>query len=143
MKSQETAVSAQAAVAAEPGAAVAPEKASRKKDATKRTRAPKAPKAGKGGKPKANKATRVAESPKTPGPAGEPKLPREGTAAAKVISMIQRKGGASIESIMKETGWAKHTIRGFMSTLMRRTGVEFTSTRRESDKARVYEAVRR
>jgi hypothetical protein len=29
-----------------------------------------------------------------------------------------------------------------MSTLTRKTGVEFTSTRRESDKARVYEAVR-
>ena len=60
---------------------------------------------------------------------------------ATVIVMISKKGGATLESIQKETGWAKHTIRGFMSTLTRRTGVKFTSTRRESDKARVYEVM--
>jgi hypothetical protein len=33
-------------------------------------------------------------------------------------------------------------VRGFMSTLTTKTAVAFTSVRRESDKARVYEAVR-
>jgi hypothetical protein len=42
----------------------------------------------------------------------------------------------------KETGWQAHTVRGFMSPLTAKTGVAFTSTRRESEKVRVYEAVR-
>ena len=92
--------------------------------------------------PKKASKTQAAQSQKAPEPASESKIPREGTAKAKVIAMIQRKGGASLESIQKETGWQAHTVRGFMSTLTAKTGVAFTSTRRESDKARVYEAVR-
>ncbi len=103
------------------------------------SRVKKAPQAAKPAKaPKAPKA----KAPKAKRPAGEPKAPREGSKMAQVIAMISKKGGATLEAIQKETGWAKHTIRGFMSTLTRRTGVEFTSTRRESDKVRVYEAVR-
>jgi hypothetical protein len=90
--------------------------------------------------PKKASKTKAAKSQRAPKPVGESKTPREGTAKAKVIAMIQRKGGASLESIMKETGWQAHTVRGFMSTLTAKTGVAFTSTRRESDKARVYEA---
>ncbi|MGO9113017.1 MAG: DUF3489 domain-containing protein [Thermoguttaceae bacterium] len=86
--------------------------------------------------------TKAAKSPKASKSAGEPKAPREGSKMATVIAMIQRKGGATLEAIQEETGRAKHTIRGFMSTLTRRTGVEFTSTLRESDKARVDEGVR-
>lgn len=103
------------------------------------SRVKKAPQAAKAAKaPEAPKA----KAPKAKKPAGEPKAPREGSKMAQVIAMISKKGGATLEAIQKETGWAKHTIRGFMSTLTRRTGVEFTSTRRESDKVRVYEAVR-
>ena len=56
--------------------------------------------------------------------------------------MIQRKGGATLEEIMKETGWQAHNTRGFISTLPKKGGPQVNSTRRESDKARVYEAVR-
>ena len=66
--------------------------------------------------------------------------PREGTAKAKVIAMISSKGGATLPEIMAVTGWQKHTVRGFVSTLPKKTGLVITSTRRESDKARVYEA---
>jgi hypothetical protein len=65
---------------------------------------------------------------------------REGTHKAEVIAMIQRKGGATLEEIMKATGWQKHTVRGFMSILGSKGGLKVTSTRRESDGARVYEA---
>ncbi len=58
--------------------------------------------------PKKPLKTKAAKSQKAPKPAGESKTPREGTAKAKVIAMIQRKGGASLESIMKETGWQAH-----------------------------------
>jgi Protein of unknown function (DUF3489) len=89
-----------------------------------------------------NATTTKAPRAKKAKPAAEQKTPREGSKMAKVISMIQRKGGSTLEQIMKETGWLAHTTRGFMSTLTAKTGVAFTSTRRESDKARVYEAVR-
>jgi hypothetical protein len=68
--------------------------------------------------------------------------PREGTAKAKVISLIERKGGATLQEIMAATNWQPHTVRGFISTLPKKTGLEITSTRRESDKARVYEVAR-
>ena len=54
--------------------------------------------------------------------------------------MIQRKGGATLDEIMKATGWQKHTVRGFISILGSKGGIKVTSTRRESDGARVYEA---
>jgi hypothetical protein len=54
--------------------------------------------------------------------------------------LISRKGGATLESIMSETGWLKHTVRAFICTLEKKGGPAVTSARRESDKARVYEA---
>ena len=72
--------------------------------------------------------------------ASESKTPREGTHKATVLAMIQRPGGATLDEIMAATGWQKHTIRGFISVAPKRAGLTVTSTRRESDKARVYEA---
>lgn len=68
---------------------------------------------------------------------GERKTPREGTTKANVIAMLGRAGGATLEEIMQATGWQKHTIRGFISTLGRKTGLKIDSSRRE-DGARVY-----
>ena len=70
----------------------------------------------------------------------EPKAPREGTAKAKVIALISRKGGATLQEITEATGWMAHSVRGFLSTLAKKAGTEIMSTRRESDRARVYEA---
>jgi hypothetical protein len=92
-------------------------------------------------KPKAAKNTKPAAKGK---PAKSKKAvaakPREGTHKAEVIAMIQRKGGATLEDIIKATGWQKHTVRGFISILGSKGGMKVTSTRRESDGARVYEA---
>ena len=41
---------------------------------------------------------------------------------------------------MEATGWQKHTVRGFISILGSEGAMKVTSTRRESDGARVYEA---
>ena len=41
---------------------------------------------------------------------------------------------------MPATGWQAHTVRGFISTLPKKGGIQITSTRRDGDKARVYEA---
>lgn len=65
---------------------------------------------------------------------------REGTHKAAVIAMLQRKGGATLDEIIKTTGWQKHTVRGFISILGNKGGIKVTSTRRERDGARVYEA---
>jgi transcription initiation factor IIE alpha subunit len=62
---------------------------------------------------------------------------REGTHRVQVIALIQRKGGATLDEIMKATGWQKHTVCGFISILGSKGGIKVTSTRRESDGARV------
>lgn len=126
------------ATMAEQGAAVAPEKARRKKGASGKKGAPKGHKTAKAAKPAAKpKAPKKGRRSK---PAGEKPVAREGTAKAKVLAMIQRKGGATLDELMKATTWQKHTIRGFMSVVPKKAGLAVTSSRRESDKARVYEA---
>ena len=42
--------------------------------------------------------------------------------------------------IVMAAAWQKHTIRGFISILGSKSGMKITSSRRESDGARVYEA---
>ena len=53
-----------------------------------------------------------------------------------MIALLERSGGASLEELCQATGWQKHTIRGFVSTLGKQ-GCRITSRRRE-DGARVY-----
>jgi len=63
---------------------------------------------------------------------------REGTRKATVLALLEREGGATLEEIMAETQWQKHSVRGFISTLASKHGHVITSTRREGDQARVY-----
>ena len=96
--------------------------------------------AAKPADPPAKPKARGRKAAKQPKAAREAKAtPRQGTAKATVIEMISRKGGATLQEVMKATGWQAHTVRGFISTLPKKGGPEITSTRRESDKARVYE----
>src|ERR1019366_1701355 len=85
---------------------------------------------------KAPKAAKGAKQAKTAGGA------REGSKTATVVSLLERKGGATLAEVMKGTGWQAHSVRGFISTLAKKTGIAITSTRRESDQARVYEAAK-
>jgi ribosomal protein L34 len=91
-----------------------------------RTAAPKAP-----AKPRASK-----DATKTDG-APAPKQ-REGTRKATVLALLERAGGATLEEIMAETAWQKHSVRGFISTLASKGGYTVVSTRRETGRARVY-----
>jgi hypothetical protein len=91
-----------------------------------RTAAPKAP-----AKPKATKDTTSKDD------APAPKQ-REGTRKATVVALLEREGGATLEEIMAETAWQKHSVRGFISTLGSKHGYTIVSARREADKARVY-----
>ena len=71
-----------------------------------------------------------------------PRVPREFSKKAIVRDLLVRTGGATLQEIMEKTGWQKHTVRGFISTLAKKTGIAITSTRRESDGARVYGAAK-
>jgi hypothetical protein len=62
---------------------------------------------------------------------------RAGTAKAKVIAMLQRKDGATLDEIMKATGWMSHTVRGFISLLGSKDGLKIERGRRD-DGAWVY-----
>jgi hypothetical protein len=77
---------------------------------------------------KAAKPAKIAHTPKQ----------REGTRKATVLALLERAGGATLEEIMAETAWQKHSVRGFISTLASKHGYTVTSTRRETDKARIY-----
>jgi hypothetical protein len=113
----------------------APETAAATKDASPKKDAPKAKKAATATKDAGpRKAATKAEDGAKPA--------REGTTKATVIAMMQRKGGATLEEIMKITAWQKHTVRGFISILGSKDGMKISSSRRESDKARIYEMAR-
>ena len=46
--------------------------------------------------------------------------PREGSKTAQVVTMLQRKNGATLSEIMDKMGWQKHTVRGFMAGAMKK-----------------------
>lgn len=53
---------------------------------------------------------------------------REGTKQARLIELMKRPEGASIDELCEETGWLKHTVRGvFSNTLKKRLGLTVTS----------------
>ncbi len=135
MTNNEAPTATQTAAAAAPGAQVAPAKAPSKKGAP---RGPKAKRA-KAAKPAANATT--AKKDHHPKPAGEKPSAREGTAKAKVIALLQRNDGATVDEIMKTTKWKPHTVRGLISSLGSKHGMKIESRQRE-DGARVYEVVK-
>jgi hypothetical protein len=61
------------------------------------------------------------------------------TAKSRVLAMIQRKNGATLQEIMNETGWQKHTVRGFMAGAMKKAGIEVESFKPEGGE-RTYRA---
>jgi Protein of unknown function (DUF3489) len=67
-------------------------------------------------------------------PSGKP-TPRTGTKQAKMIEMLKRPEGATVEQIAAATGWRHHTIRGAISgALKKKLGLTVEATRtREVD----------
>jgi hypothetical protein len=59
--------------------------------------------------------TKGARTKKAPKPATEPGTPREGSKTSQVIAMLKAEGGTTLEAIMKEMGWLKHTTRAMLS----------------------------
>jgi Protein of unknown function (DUF3489) len=62
-------------------------------------------------------------------PADRPS-PRAGTKQARMIELLQRPEGATVEQIAAATGWQKHTIRGAISgALKKKLGLKIEATR--------------
>src|SRR5271163_325505 len=51
---------------------------------------------------------------------------------AEVIAMMQRAKGATLDEIIKATGWQRHTVRGFVSILGSKGGEKIESSKNVS-----------
>jgi hypothetical protein len=77
---------------------------------------------------------------KTPNRAAQPKNGglREGSKAAQVVALLQRKNGATLAEIMGATSWQAHSVRGFISGILgKKMGLTVDSAKRE-DGERIY-----
>jgi hypothetical protein len=59
----------------------------------------------------------AAEAPRD---AGAPRKPRTGTKQEAVLTLLRRTEGASVAQIAEATGWASHTVRGFLAGLKKK-----------------------
>ena len=105
-----------------------PEKAKAERKASVGTQSAK----GAPAKAKANQKTTQARAAK-PAQKAKPKkaAAREGSKAAQVVAMLQRKGGATLTEIMAKMGWQKHTVRGFIAGAMKKAGYRVESFKPE------------
>ena len=68
----------------------------------------------------------------------QPPLARPGTKTAKILQLLQRPQGASLEEIAKAAKWQPHSVRGFLSgTVKGKMHLKITSTKRD-DGQRAY-----
>ncbi len=73
----------------------------------------------------AKKATKGKKTAKVQETAG----PREGSKTEQVVTMLQRKNGATLAEIMEKMGWLRHTVRGFMAGAMKKAGYNVESSK--------------
>lgn len=95
---------------------VAPAKAKSRKKAASAKKGAKAPK--KAVKPKAEGA-------------------REGSKTERVLDLLKRSDGATLNELMKATAWQAHSVRGFLSILGKKKGLPVVSTK-SPDGERTY-----
>ena len=57
---------------------------------------------------------------KAPRKDNTPRKPREGTKQEAVLTMLRRAEGATVAQIAEATGWASHTVRGFLAGLKKK-----------------------
>jgi hypothetical protein len=60
---------------------------------------------------------------------GMPRKPREGTKQQAVLAMLRREEGATVAQIAEATGWASHTVRGFLAG-MKKKGIQVVTLER-------------
>jgi hypothetical protein len=67
-------------------------------------------------------------------------LPRDGSKTSRVIELLKREGGVTLQEIMTEMGWQSHTTRALMSaggSLAKKHGLTVESTK-GADGERTY-----
>ena len=72
------------------------------------------------GKSKATKSAPAASKPEAGGEPTAKPTPRSGTKQARMIEMLKRPEGATVEQIAAVTGWQHHTIRGAISGALKK-----------------------
>jgi hypothetical protein len=86
---------------------------------------------------KGKRAGRAKAAPKK-GDAKAPRATRADSKQARLIEMLKRKEGASIEEIVKAFGWQPHTVRGAIAgALKKKLGLDVVSEKVEG-RGRVY-----
>ncbi len=121
MNATESTATTETAHAGTQAANVTPKATRATKAATSKKAAPKAKKAAKTASPK------VACKPTTKKAAAPLSEPREGSKKQVVLGLLRRKDGATVAEIAKATAWQNHSIRGFISTVATRLGLQIAS----------------
>jgi hypothetical protein len=78
---------------------------------------------------------RASQTAKQP-PKGKGTTPAKATKQARLIAMLQRPEGATIEQVAKALQWQKPTVRGAIADALKKKGLKVTSKKEEA--GRVY-----
>jgi hypothetical protein len=67
--------------------------------------------------------------------------PRANSKQAEVLGLLRRPQGSTIASIMKATGWQRHSIRGFFAGIVRKKLGLTLQSEKPNDGDRVYRII--
>lgn len=80
---------------------------------------------------KLSRAAKVKESGRTPSNA------RPQSKQTRVLTLLRRKDGVTVPTIMKATGWQQHSVRGFLAGVVRKK-LKLNLVSRKSEGKRIY-----